>query len=267
MRIRRVLASLYVQVLIGIAAGVVLGFVAPSTGAAMRPLGDGFIKLVKMLIAPIVFSHGRRRHRADGRDEARSAGSACGRCSTSRWSRRSRWCIGLVVVQRPAARAPASPSTRRSLDMSAVASLHHGVEAAAHGRFPPEHHSRRPSSMRSREATSCRCCSFSVLFGLAAAVGSDRRVAPLVVARSMRSARRSFAIVGIIMRLAPVGAFGAMAFTVGRYGVGALVSLGKLMAGMYITCLLFVFVVLGAIARAIGFSIVRVPRATSARRS
>jgi len=96
---------------------------------------------------------------------------------------------------------------------------------------------------------------FSVLFGLAA-LSLGKSVAPLVAVLE-QTGRALFGMVGIIMRLAPVGAFGAMAFTVGRYGVGTLVSLGQLMAGMYITCLLFVFVVLGAIARTIGFSLPR----------
>ena len=85
---------------------------------------------------------------------------------------------------------------------------------------------------------------FSVLFGLALPPLGER-VAPLVAVLDQVS-QTLFGIVGIIMRLAPIGAFGAMAFTVGRYGVGTLLSLGKLMAGVYITCLLFVFVVLGA---------------------
>jgi aerobic C4-dicarboxylate transport protein len=94
---------------------------------------------------------------------------------------------------------------------------------------------------------------FSVLFGLAA-LSLGKSVAPLIALLD-QTGKTLFAIVGIIMRLAPIGAFGAMAFTVGRYGVHSLISLGQLMAGMYVTCLLFVFVVLGAIARAVGFGI------------
>jgi len=96
---------------------------------------------------------------------------------------------------------------------------------------------------------------FSVVFGLAL-LRLGPRVSRLVELVAMTS-DALFDIVGLIMRLAPIGAFGAMAFTVGRYGIGSLLSLGKLMAGFYITCLLFVFVVLGAIAAAVGFSIVK----------
>src|SRR4029077_17486533 len=108
---------------------------------------------------------------------------------------------------------------------------------------------------------------FSVLFGLAA-LSLGKTVAPLVALLD-QAGKTLFAIVGIIMRLAPIGAFGAMAFTVGRYGVGlplfagpprcgvrSVLSPGQLMAGMYVPCLLFVFVVLGSIARAVGFGIV-----------
>jgi len=96
---------------------------------------------------------------------------------------------------------------------------------------------------------------FSVLFGLAL-LGLGERVSPLVDIISMVS-DGLFAVVGLIMRLAPIGAFGAMAFTVGRYGLGSLLALGKLMAGVYLTCGLFVFVVLGAIAAATGFSLIK----------
>src|SRR5262249_1464792 len=87
---------------------------------------------------------------------------------------------------------------------------------------------------------------FAVLFGLAL-LGLGDRVRPLVEITAMAS-EALFRIVGIIMRLAPIGAFGAMSFTVGRYGVASLISLGKLMLGVYATCLLFVFIVLGSIA-------------------
>src|SRR5204862_3523358 len=94
---------------------------------------------------------------------------------------------------------------------------------------------------------------FSVLFGLAL-LRLGPRVSRVTEVIAMTS-DTLFDVIGLIMRLAPVGAFGAMAFTVGRYGVGSLVSLGKLMAGVYITCGVFIFVVLGAIAAATGFSL------------
>jgi aerobic C4-dicarboxylate transport protein len=252
MRIRRLLSSLYVQVLIGIAAGIVLGFVAPSKGAAMRPLGDGFIKLVKMLIAPIVFSTvvvgiahmgamrevGRIGLRALVYFESVSTLSLV---------------IGLVVVNllQPGRGLSIDPA---SLDMKAVASYTSQSQSLNTTDFILNI---IPTSVVDAFARGdiLQVLLFSVLFGLAA-LSLGKTVAPLVAVID-QIGKTLFRVVGIVMRLAPIGAFGAMAFTVGRYGVGTLLSLGQLMAGMYVTCLLFVFVVLGAIARAIGFSITR----------
>jgi aerobic C4-dicarboxylate transport protein len=252
MRIRRLLASLYVQVLIGIAAGIVLGFVSPARGAAMRPLGDGFIKLVKMLIAPIVFSTvvvgiahmgamrevGRIGLRALLYFEAVSTLSLV---------------IGLIVVNvlQPGSGLAIDAA---SLDMNAVASYTSQSKSLNTVDFILNIIPTTVVDAFTR-GDILQVLLFSVLFGLAA-LSIGKPVAPLVAVID-QIGTTLFRIVGIIMRLAPIGAFGAMAFTVGRYGVGTLLSLGQLMAGMYITCLLFVFVVLGGIARAIGFSITR----------
>jgi aerobic C4-dicarboxylate transport protein len=246
------LKSLYVQVLIGIAAGIALGFIAPETGAAMRPLGDGFIKLVKMLIAPIVFATvvvgiahmgamrevGRIGLRALVYFEAVSTLSLI---------------IGMAVVNvlQPGRGLTIDPAALDMKQVSAYTAASKNlttvdfilnvipttvVDAFARGEI-------------------LQVLLFSVLFGLAA-LSLGNKVAPLV-AFVDQIGKTLFAVVGIIMRLAPLGAFGAMAFTVGRYGLASLVSLGQLMAGMYVTCLLFVFIVLGGIARATGFSIFR----------
>src|SRR5438105_7561068 len=248
----RLLKSLYVQVLIGIAAGIVLGFVAPERGAAMRPLGDGFIKLVKMLIAPIVFSTvvvgiahmgamkevGRIGVRALLYFEAVSTLALV---------------IGLVVVN---VLQPGTGLTidRGSLDMKAVETYTSASKGLTTTEFVLNI---IPNTVVDAFARGeiLQVLLFAVLFGLAALSLGDR-VKPLVAVIDQVS-RALFAIVGMVMRLAPLGAFGAMAFTVGKYGVATLVSLGQLMAGMYITCLLFVFVVLGGIARLTGFSIFR----------
>jgi aerobic C4-dicarboxylate transport protein len=244
--------SLYVQVLIGIAAGILLGIVSPEKGAAMRPLGDGFIKLVKMMIAPIVFSTvvvgiahmgamrevGRIGIRALLYFEAVSTLSLV---------------IGMVVVNvlQPGRGLTLDPA---NLDMKAVASY----TTASKGLTTVEFLLNIiPNTVVDAFARGeiLQVLLFSVLFGLAA-LALGKSVAPLVTLVD-QTGRALFGVVGIIMRLAPVGAFGAMAFTVGRYGVGTLVSLGQLMIGMYITCLFFIFVVLGAIARATGFSLIR----------
>ncbi len=252
MRTRALLKSLYVQVLIGIAAGIVLGFVAPETGAAMRPLGDGFIKLVKMLIAPIVFATvvvgiahmgamrevGRIGLRALIYFEVVSTLSLV---------------IGMVVVNlvQPGRGLTIDAAT---LDIKAVTAFTSASKSLTTIDFILNV---IPATVVDAFARGeiLQVLLFSVLFGLAAlALGPS--VAPLVAVVDQLG-KTLFGIVGIIMRLAPIGAFGAMAFTVGRYGVGTLVSLGQLMAAMYVTCLLFVFVVLGGIARATGFSIYR----------
>ena len=187
MRIRRVLASLYVQVLIGIAAGILLGFVAPRAGAAMRPLGDGFIKLVKMLIAPIVFStvvvgiaH-MGAMREVGRIGLRALHLLRGGVDAGAVHRPG-------GRQRAAARARPRRSTRRSLDMSAVASYTTRVEDAAHGRLPPQHHSddgRRRVRARRDPAGAAR---LGAVRPRAAVARQARRAARR--RRSIRSARR-----------------------------------------------------------------------------
>ena len=249
----KLLKSLYVQVLIGIAAGVILGFVAPERGAAMRPLGDGFIKLVKMLIAPIVFSTvvvgiahmgamkevGRIGIRALIYFEVVSTIALV---------------LGMVVVNivQPGSGLTIDPAT---LDMNDGRELYLRLEGADHDRLPAEHH---PEHGRRRVRARRDPAGAALLRALRARGAVTRPGRRAASSRSsISSSRALFAIVGIVMRLAPIGAFGAMAFTVGRYGVGSLLSLGQLMAGMYVTCLLFVFVILGGIARATGFSLIR----------
>ena len=248
----KLLKSLYIQVLIGIAAGVILGFVAPERGAAMRPLGDGFIKLVKMLIAPIVFSTvvvgiahmgamkevGRIGIRALIYFEVVSTIALV---------------LGLVVVNivQPGSGLTIDPAT---LDLNTVASYTSASKALTTTDFLLNI---IPNTVVDAFARGeiLQVLLFSVLFGLAA-LSLGPVVAP-VVSIVDQLGRALFAIVGIVMRLAPLGAFGAMAFTVGRYGVASLLSLGQLMAGMYLTCLVFVFVILGGIARATGFSLLK----------
>jgi aerobic C4-dicarboxylate transport protein len=245
-------ASLYFQVLVGIALGVIFGFLSPEKAAAMKPLGDGFIKLVKMMIAPIVFvtvvvgiAHmgavkdvGRIGLRALVYFEVVSTAALV---------------IGLIVVTvlQPGAGIGFDPATAdvQSVSQYAAASKHLStvefllsvipdsvVGAFARGDVLP-------------------VLLFSVLFGLAL-LRLGARVARVTEVIAMTS-EALFDVIGLIMRLAPIGAFGAMAFTVGRYGIASLVSLGKLMAGVYITCAFFVFVVLGAIAAATGFNILK----------
>ena len=151
--------SLYAQVLAGIALGILLGVSAPETGAAMRPLGDGFIKLIRMLIGPIVFTTivvGLAQH---GRDEGGRADRPAGRSSISRPSPTLALVIGLVVVnvtqaRRRAQRRPRAPPTSRRPRATAPSAS----QDLTHGRRSSSTSSRPRSSTRSRAATSCRCC-------------------------------------------------------------------------------------------------------------
>ena len=252
MRPTALLKTLYVQVLIGIVAGVLLGFAFPETGAAMRPLGDGFIKLVKMLIAPIIFSTvvvgiahmgavkevGRIGIRALLYFEMVSTMALL---------------IGMIVVNvvQPGAGLSIAPS---AVDVNAVATYTSASKNLSTVDFILNV---IPNTVVDAFAKGeiLQVLLFSVLVGLSA-LSLGKRVAPMVAVIDQAS-HVLFGIVAIVMRLAPIGAFGAMAFTVGRYGVGTLVSLGQLMAAMYITCALFVFIVLGGIARITGFSLLR----------
>jgi len=243
-------AHLYVQVLIGIGLGVVLGHFWPATGAAMRPVGDGFIKLIRMIIAPIVFSTvvvGIARM-----GDMKSVGRIGVRAliyfevvSTLALV------IGLAVINvlKPGAGINANPAT---LNANAVAAY---TSTAQHLGTVDFLLNIIPTTVADAFAKGeiLQVLFFSVLFGLALLhLGEKGR--PLVGLIDQLS-HVLFAIVGIIMRLAPIGAFGAMSFTIGQYGIAALFSLGKLMASFYATCLLFIVLVLGAIAAWTGFSL------------
>jgi aerobic C4-dicarboxylate transport protein len=247
--------SLYVQVLAAIAVGVALGVLAPATGAAMKPLGDGFVKLVRMIIAPIIFCTVVTG--IAGMKNMKQVGKAGGFAllyfevvSTLALL------VGLVVVNvaRPGAGMHVNAAR---LDAGAVAGytkpgqmqgatdfLLHVIPQSLVGAFA--------------EGEILQVLVIAVLFGFALH-GLGERGAPVFDFVDRLSAVL-FRIVGMIMRVAPIGAFGAMAFTIGKFGVGTLASLAGLMASFYATCLLFVFGVLGAIAALHGFSIFRLVR-------
>ncbi|HTV03585.1 MAG TPA: dicarboxylate/amino acid:cation symporter, partial [Luteitalea sp.] len=247
--------SLYIQVLIGIALGVLVGSVWPEFGASLKPLGDGFIKLVKMLITPIVFTTvvvgiaqmgamkdvGRVGLRALVYFEVVSTLALV---------------VGLVVVLivKPGAGMHVSPD---SLNAGAVSAYTSG---AAHTSATDFLLNIIPDSVVGAFARGdiLQVLLFSVLFGLALLHLQPGSAALVSLLEAL--AQGLFAVVGLVMRLAPIGAFGAMAFTIGTYGVGTLLSLGKLMAAVYITCLLFVLIVLGGIVRLAGFNILKLIR-------
>jgi aerobic C4-dicarboxylate transport protein len=243
---------LYFQVVTGIILGVLLGFLWPETGAAMRPLGDGFIKLIRMIIAPIIFLTvvvGIAKM-GDMKDVGRIGIKALVYFEVVSTLA---LVIGLLVVNvfQPGVGINADPAT---LDAKAVASYTTGAQSMSTTQFILNI---IPTTVVDAFAKGeiLQVLLFSILFGLALLHMGDRAKGLITFLDQFTHAM--FGVVGMIMRAAPIGAFGAMAFTIGQFGIGTLFSLGKLMAGVYATCLLFVFVVLGAIARWSGFSIVK----------
>jgi aerobic C4-dicarboxylate transport protein len=250
-----VFRSLYFQVLVAILAGVLLGYFFPQTGAAMEPLGTGFIKLIKMTIAPIIFCTVVLG--IAGMEDMKKVGKTGG-FALLYFELMSTLAliIGLLIVN------IVRPGEGMNADLSAL-------DTKSIERYTA------PDSMQSvtefllnviptsvvdafAKGDILQVLLFSVLFGFALhAIGGRERLLYDVIERLSRA---MFGVVGIIMRLAPIGAFGAMAFTIGKYGVGTLWSLGKLMACFYATCLLFIFVILGAVARVHGFRITRFVR-------
>lgn len=242
--------SLYVQVLVAIAIGVLLGHFFPQVGAQMRPLGDGFIKLVKMMIGPIIFCTVVTG--IAGMESMKSVGKT-GVLALAYFEVVSSIAllIGLAVVNlvKPGAGMNIDVS---KLDASRIEGYAHAAEAQGIVDFLLNV---IPSTVFDAFARGeiLQILLFALLFGFALHAAGER--ARIVFDVIDRLSHVLFGIIGIIMRLAPVGAFGAMAFTIGSYGIAKLADLAWLMACFYATCLLFVFVVLGAIARAHGFSI------------
>lgn len=243
---------LYFQVLVAIALGVAVGAIWPELGATLKPLGDGFIRLIKMMIAPIVFATvvvgiakmgdmkevGRVGLKALVYFEVVSTLALV---------------LGLVVVNvvRPGAGMHVDPA---SLDAGKVAGHAEGAEQLSTVDFLlnviPES---AVGALAGGEIL--QVLLVSVLFGLALAQLGER--GRRLVELGEEASHVLFGVIGLVMRVAPVGAFGAMAYTVGAHGFGTLASLGKLMACVYLTCALFVALVLGAIARLTGFSLWR----------
>jgi len=238
------------QVVAAILAGIALGLIAPSTAVLMKPLGDGFIKLVKMIIAPIIFCTvvGGIAGSGDMKKLGRAGGLALIYFEVvSTLS----LILGLIVVNtlRPGAGMNVDAS---KLDGSAFTGEHQKLSSLKDFLL-----NIIPQTLVDAFARGeiLQVLLLAVMFGIALQqLGArGRAVSQLIEDLS----QVLFRIVGLIMLFAPIGAFGAMAYTVGSNGVAALLSMGKLMGTFYVTCVLFVFLVLGAIARLHGFSIWR----------
>jgi aerobic C4-dicarboxylate transport protein len=241
---------LYAQVLTAIVLGVLLGHFYPHLGEAMKPLGDGFIKLIKMLIAPIIFC--TVVHGIAGMDDMKKVGRVGIKALVYFEVVTSlALIVGLIVVN------ILQPGTGMNVDthaldtksiqvyttkagqQSTVEFLMHIIPNTVVGAFA--------------EGEILQVLLFAILFAFGLFMMGERG-RPVLAFIDIVS-HTFFGIVRIIMKAAPIGAFGAMAFTIGKYGVGTLLLLAKLMASFYLTCVIFVIFVLGGIAWLVGFNI------------
>lgn len=244
--------QLYVQVLTAIALAILLGHFYPETGIAMKPLGDGFIKLVKMIITPIIFCTvvsgiaGMRDMNKVGRVGIRALVYFEVVSSLA-------LAIGLIVVH------VIEPGADMNIDVSTLdtKSLNAYATAAKSQSTVDFLLNIIPTSAVDAFAKGdiLQVLLFALLFGFSlAAMGKLGEDVALFIDKISQVL---FGIVATVMKLAPIGAFGAMAFTIGKYGIASLAPLAKLMGSFYLTCLLFIFIVLGLIARLTGFSIMK----------
>jgi aerobic C4-dicarboxylate transport protein len=254
-RNRPLYRHLYVQVLLAIALGALLGHFEPAMGEAMKPLGDAFIKLVKMIIGPVIFLTivtgiaGMPQLRSDGRVFAKAMAYFLTVSTLA-------LLIGLVVAH------VVQPGAGMHVAVS-------DLDPAAVGRYITRSHELTltgfamdiiPNTLLGALVGEniLQVLFVAVLFGIALALSGERGrpVAALLEALTVPV----FRLVHILMRAAPIGAFGAIAFTIGKYGVDVLSNLAWLVGTFYMTSLLFVLVVLGIVARLCGFSVLKLAR-------
>ena len=243
---------LYVQVLIAITIGILLGHFYPETATTMKPLGDGFIKLIKMMIAPIIFCTvvtgiaGMQAMDKVGRVGIKAL-LYFEVVSTLALI------IGLIVVHliQPGAGMNVDVSTLDAKSLSAYTDV---VKTLGIVDFMLNI---IPASVVDAFAKGdiLQVLLFSLLFGFSLATMKETGTQVVYVIEKVSHVL--FGIVETIMKLAPIGAFGAMAFTIGKYGIASLAPLAKLMGSFYLACLLFIFIVLGFITRFAGFSIIK----------
>jgi aerobic C4-dicarboxylate transport protein len=243
---------LYIQVLTAITFGILLGHFYPETAITMKPLGDGFIKLIKMIIAPIIFCTVVNGI-AGMQDMSKIGRVGVKALLYFEVVSTLALIIGLIVVHiiRPGEGMNVDVSTLDIKNLSAYTDSiknHNAVEFLLNV---------IPTSVVDAFAKGeiLQVLLFSLLFGFSLAAMKETGVE--VVTFINKLATVLFGIVETIMKLAPIGAFGAMAFTIGKYGITSLAPLAKLMGSFYLTCLLFIFIVLGIIAKYAGFNIVR----------
>ena len=247
---KKIYQHLYFQVLTAISIGVCVGHFYPETGAAMKPLGDGFIKLIKMIIAPVIFCTVVTG--IAGMDDMKKVGRVGAKALLYFEIVSSlALAIGLLVVSviQPGVGMNADVTkldTKALTSITSKAPSHDTVDFLLNI---------IPNTVVEAFAKGdiLQVLFFALLFGFALSILGKRGKVVFTLVDEV--AHVLFGIVNVIMKAAPIGAFGAMAFTIGKFGLGSLSKLGMLMGSFYLTCLLFIFVVLGTIAKLCGFSI------------
>jgi aerobic C4-dicarboxylate transport protein len=243
---------LYIQVLFAIVVGVLLGIFDPGLATAMKPLGDGFVKLIKMIIAPVIFCTVVAG--IAGMQDMKKIGRVGGKAllyfevvSTFALA------IGLIVanVVKPGAGFNVDPA---HIDTHSIAQYTEKTKALTTTDFLMNI---IPDTFIGAFAKGdiLQVLLIAILFGFALSMMGERG---RPIAHGVETLSHAiFGVVNIIMKAAPIGAFGAMAFTIGKYGVKSLIPLASLVGSFYLTCALFVILILGTIARFTGFSIFR----------
>lgn len=251
MKAKKFYQVLYFQVLMAISIGVALGYYLPDTGAEMKPLGDGFIKMIKMIITPVIFCTVVTG--IAGMDDMKKVGRVGGKAllyfelvSTVALG------IGLFVINviQPGVGMNADVTkldTKGLATYTATAAKSHSFADFALGIIP--------NSVVDAFAKGeiLQVLFFAIFFGIALSALGEKGKPIYKFIDDVSHAL--FGVVNLIMKFAPIGAFGAMAFTIGKFGLGSLAKLGMLMGSFYLTCLLFIFVVLGTIGKICGFNI------------
>lgn len=249
MKFRINLKNLTVQVVLAIILGILLGHFFPATGEKLKVLGDVFIKLIKMVIAPIVFFtvvHGIA-NMGDMKKVGRIGGKALLYFEIVTTIALA---IGLVVVNlvKPGVGIDASKATGDvSKYAEKAAATNHGIVDFLVGIVPDN----VVAAMAGGDLLPILF--FAILFGLSLTAMGEK--AQPVIHLFDKLSQAFFGVVNMVMKLSPIAAFGAMSYTIGKFGIGSLTSLGKLMGSVYITMALFIILVLGLITKAYGFSI------------
>lgn len=244
--------NLYIQVLVAIVIGILVGAFAPGVGLSVKPLGDAFVALIKMMIAPVIFC--TVVHGIATVGDLRRVGRV-GLKAIVYFEAVSTLALvlGLIVakVVRPGAGFNIDPTKINAASISTFVSQAKQDSVTAHllGIIPGSYF----DAFAKGDLLQVLLVAILSGFAIANMGETGERIAAVVDA----AGAMFFRIIGMIVRVAPIGAFGAMAYTIGAFGVHALVSLGALVATFYLTSVLFIVLVLGAIAAASGFSILR----------